>query len=322
MKPFRRSRDFDGRFALTTLQNPNLDVRSMAERMQDARRQAEAQVEAEMAARDAAKPLAPASEYEAVKPSEEPAAQTNPFAANPPTVPEVITPDTIDIDPVLPAIPLIADAVPVSEPAKPQLKKPKPSKSTRARRAKPSVRRRTVASYLPEPELSPLDRHRRKCAICKHRECEGIEEDFINWYGVDHIAKDYRLADHRSIYRHAHATGLMERRRMNIRFAAESLVEQANSVTPTGDTVLRAIRTCTRINDRGEWHEPPSHVIVSSGGRATGENLRSNAYPQPELSAPESAQNILPSHDDIEVLPVIDASIPPSRKFLIDNSRD
>jgi len=31
--------------------------------------------------------------------------------------------------------------------------------------------------------------------------------------------------------------------------------------------VLRAIRMCTRLNDRGEWNEPPSRVIISSGGR-------------------------------------------------------
>jgi hypothetical protein len=39
-------------------------------------------------------------------------------------------------------------------------------------------------------------------------------------------------------------------------------------ITPrTVSHVLRAIRVSARLNDKGEWVEPPSHVVVSSGGR-------------------------------------------------------
>src|ERR1700721_2163703 len=44
MEAFRRKRIIDERFALTTLQNPTLEVRSRDELIEDARRQAEALV--------------------------------------------------------------------------------------------------------------------------------------------------------------------------------------------------------------------------------------------------------------------------------------
>ena len=49
---------------------------------------------------------------------------------------------------------------------------------------------------------------------------------------------------------------------MNLRFATESVVENSADVIPSADALLRAIRVCTRINNRGEQHEPPSQVIV------------------------------------------------------------
>ena len=41
------------------------------------------------------------------------------------------------------------------------------------------------------------------------------------------IAEDHRIGDRQTIYRHAHATGLWNRRRRNLRAALESLIEGA-----------------------------------------------------------------------------------------------
>ena len=177
-------------------------------------------------------------------------------------------------------------AAPTPEPAKRRAKKPKSRKNARATRAIVQCRRRTAAS-LPKRELTPIERHARKCIICKHDQREEIEEDFLQWGHPDSITQTYQLVNYRTIYRHAHATGLMEQRTMNLRFACESVVEHSSAVVPSADALLRAIRMCTRINNRGEWHEPPSHVIVSSGGRINVDNRSVIVQRSPEPSAVE-----------------------------------
>jgi hypothetical protein len=140
----------------------------------------------------------------------------------------------------------------------------------------------------------------------------------------DHICgrrDGYDLEDHRSLYRHAHATGPMVRRRMNLRFAAETLVEESTRATVSGDTVLRAIRTCTRINDRGGWYEPPAHVIVSSGGRVNVDNQVTIVQHSSNLLSPEHVQESLQAHvpiqtastrhqppPEVEILPALEPS--------------
>src|SRR5262249_41210046 len=37
--------------------------------------------------------------------------------------------------------------------------------------------------------------------------------------------------------------------------------------TPSADAIIRAVRVFARVNDDGQWIEPPSHVIFSSGSR-------------------------------------------------------
>ena len=268
MKIFRKSRDADGKFALTTLQNPNFDSGLCLEQLQTVVARAEARVASE-----------------------------DPDATPPPA------------DQIAVSAP-VTETAHVPPPAKPQPKKAKPSKAARTRQAKPLPRRRTVAAYLPKRELTSLERHSRKCAICKHRDRQSIEEDFVNWYKPDNIAADYHLEDYRCLYRRAHATGLLERRRMNLRFAAKTLVEESTCVAASADTVLRAIRMCTRIDDRGEWHEPPSHVIVSSGGRLAPESQQSYLHPAPGLSAREAVNGLLQTPDAVEILPALGAANP------------
>ena len=292
MKPFRRSRDFDGRFALTTLQNPMCEVRSREELIEDARRR-QAQVLVAAGIVGAADARAAAQAFrELAAPSDpvEPAAPSSAVAAAPSNVVEVEPCDALEV-----ASPDIADAAapdaveataPAPEPAKRRAKKPKSRKTARASRAIVQCRRRTACS-LPKPELTPLERHSRKCIICKHPQRESIEEDFLNWGHPDYITKTYRLVDYHTIYRHAQATGLMQQRTMNVRFAVESVLEHSANVVPSADALLRAVRMCTRINNRGEWHEPPSHVIVSSGGRINVDNRSVIVQPSSEPSAPE-----------------------------------
>ena len=109
----------------------------------------------------------------------------------------------------------------------------------------------------------PVDsRHRRKCSICRHPDREEIEQEFVNWHGVWHLAKQYHIDDHRSIYRHAAATGLIERRRANMRWALDSILECAPGKV-TADSVIRAIRAHACLTDDNRWVEPASRVEFS-----------------------------------------------------------
>ena len=105
-------------------------------------------------------------------------------------------------------------------------------------------------------------RHSRLCVICNHPDRAAIEFDFLNWRNPGDIVQSYRFRGLSTIYRHAHATGLFAKRRLNLRFAMERIVERVNEVPVTANAVIRAARAVSRINDSGEWVDPPSRLIV------------------------------------------------------------
>ncbi len=87
----------------------------------------------------------------------------------------------------------------------------------------------------------------------------------MHWHSIGDIAEEYDVS-RSAIYRHAYALTLFSRRNRHLRFALGHLVERVQDVEPTADSVVRAIHAFARINDEGEWIEPPARVIVSSGG--------------------------------------------------------
>jgi hypothetical protein len=108
---------------------------------------------------------------------------------------------------------------------------------------------------------SALARHRRKCSVCRHRDRDAIEQDFLSWRSPDQIAANYGIADHSSIYRHAHATGLFDRRALTIRLALCPIVEQAMTVEVTANSVIRAIELLAKLDADGRMTPPTKHVI-------------------------------------------------------------
>jgi hypothetical protein len=58
-----------------------------------------------------------------------------------------------------------------------------------------------------------MGHHERKCAICHQPKRADPQEDFFNWRNAELICKQYALPNYRTIYRHARATGLYQRRR-------------------------------------------------------------------------------------------------------------
>ena len=130
-----------------------------------------------------------------------------------------------------------------------------------------------------------LGRHAAKCRVCNHPDRLAIEFDFLNWRNPFEIAKSYRLGSLSTIYRHAHATGLFDRRRLNLRFALERIVERVGEVPVTASAVIRAVRAITRMNDAGEWIEPPPHVVISRGAPSASRTVLRDGPPQPPRPA-------------------------------------
>jgi len=136
-------------------------------------------------------------------------------------------------------------------------------KKSRSKRKASRARRRTAKAAGPPKRLSRLELHQAHCGICGNELQEEIDECFVNWECVSQIAGDYEL-DRSALYRHAHATGLFPRRDRNIRRALSHIIHEADRVQVTADSVVRAVKIFAHINARGEWVNPPTHVVFSS----------------------------------------------------------
>lgn len=128
-----------------------------------------------------------------------------------------------------------------------------------------SVSRRSESSVASDqPKSDPnLARHARKCAICNHPDREFIEEDFVAWRSEAFLCRVYTLPSPSSIYRHASATGLLARRRRNLRGVAERIMENVNGATVTASAVLRAMRIFASITEDGQWADVPRRSVVT-----------------------------------------------------------
>jgi hypothetical protein len=124
------------------------------------------------------------------------------------------------------------------------------------------------------PARASLQRHARKCHICHHPQRAEIEEDFLNWQGPNEIVSDYKLPHYSVIYRHANALGLRGRRNENIRTVLDILVEQAETVRVTGNTILRAMRAYSCLKDDGTWVEVPKKVIYQTDRKTAAASRR------------------------------------------------
>jgi hypothetical protein len=115
------------------------------------------------------------------------------------------------------------------------------------RRAQPltSEAQRSLLS----PRHPNLARHARKCSICNHAQREAIEDDFFRWDDP--------------LYRHAEATGLLARRRRNLRGVAERVLENVDDAKISGNTILRAMRIFAHVTEDGQWIEPPKESLVT-----------------------------------------------------------
>ena len=140
-------------------------------------------------------------------------------------------------------------------------------------------------------------RHARKCCICRHPRREEIEADYLFWRNPRQIMREYELAHHAAIYRHAHATGLAGRRRENAHAALDSIVEQVDDVQVTGDMILRAMRAYSCLTSKGRWINPPKRIIHHLTPKAAPTTETSHDTRTPQNSAqPKTARPRKPTH--------------------------
>jgi len=105
-------------------------------------------------------------------------------------------------------------------------------------------------------------RHEARCLICAHKEREEIEQSFVAWVSPAKIAEEHGVSRD-GVYRHAHAFGLMEKRRRNVRAALERIIEKAGEVEVNAASVVSAVSAYARINSRGEWVERAETVNLN-----------------------------------------------------------
>ena len=106
--------------------------------------------------------------------------------------------------------------------------------------------------------------HQRRCIICHHPDREEIEEMFLHWFSPATIYRRFLLKDRYSIYRHAHATDLYQRRRRNLRCALENIIERSDECPISSNGIVRAIKAYCSLTTAGEWVEPASRVVYQT----------------------------------------------------------
>jgi hypothetical protein len=134
-----------------------------------------------------------------------------------------------------------------------------------------------------------LSQHQRCCTICRHPDREAIEEAFLQWRSPHHLAREFKLSCRTTIYRHANALGLFAKRRRNLRAALENVIEESETIHPTGTELIAAVRAMTCLKDSGDWVEPPTTRRVLAGA-ALGQAVAAAISVSSDLplSAPES----------------------------------
>jgi len=126
------------------------------------------------------------------------------------------------------------------------------------------------------PKRKPVSigRHRRNCSICAHSQKDEIEAHFVSWRSPAAVAEHYGLADRASVYRHANALGLFDKRRRNVRLALERIIEKAGEIEVTASAVVSAIQVYSKINSAGQWIDPIEQVTMRKlYDRMTGQEL-------------------------------------------------
>jgi|HubBroStandDraft_6_1064221.scaffolds.fasta_scaffold298892_2 hypothetical protein len=96
-----------------------------------------------------------------------------------------------------------------------------------------------------------LKRHSRNCRVCRSTDREQIESDFIAWRPQSEIAKQFGLGSRLTVFRHAQALGLLQKRDANIRAAIASFIERGMRVKVTAQSFVAACSVLSKLDAEG-----------------------------------------------------------------------
>jgi hypothetical protein len=148
--------------------------------------------------------------------------------------------------------------------------------------------------------------HCIRCTICRHPHRATIEHDYLHWHSPERIAREYTTFNASAIYRHVRATGLNAQRRRNAIRSLEFIIEKAESIVPTANEIINAVRACSRLNQQGQWIEPPKRYIFTHTDEHgnplpthTEDAAKSNSQPETphvtNVTSPKISQNQSPT---------------------------
>ena len=92
-------------------------------------------------------------------------------------------------------------------------------------------------------------RHSRNCRVCRSKDREQIEEDFVAWRPQTEIAKQFGLGSRLTVFRHAQALGLFPKRDANIRAAISNFIERGMRVKVAAQGFVSACQLLSKYPD-------------------------------------------------------------------------
>ena len=156
---------------------------------------------------------------------------------------------------------------------------PEPEPIKKRKRLKKKRQRHKTVTEEPQPPSPAM--HEAQCMICNSEYREEMDELFVNWHNVSEIAREYNTPRRTRLSPRARRSDYFRIRDRNLRRSLGLIIHRAETVPClTVDSVIRAVRTLAHINETGEWVNPPTHVIVSSG---TAVRANKTAPAAPEL---------------------------------------
>ncbi len=177
-----------------------------------------------------------------------------------------------------------SDVEPISQPApkaRPKSKSRRRSRGTgKPACASSPTSTETEALDVDDSALPSIERHSRKCNICRHSERQSIDEAFLHWRSPATITHCFGIPSETTIYAHAHAFNLFAQRKRNLQSALGNIIEDLELRHFAGSEMLDAIRALAHINENGRWVHPASKSeVIYSMQRLPAAQTAQPAYP-------------------------------------------
>jgi hypothetical protein len=176
-------------------------------------------------------------------------------------------------------------SLPSSSPDDDELTAPPTPKPRPKTRKSPKSKAKSRVRGPKRPQPTPLERHARKCSICRHPLRQMIEEAFLHWRSPQTIMHCFDIQTETTIYHHAHAFNFFALRNRNLQSALANIVETIDTCDFTGAEMLDAVRALAHLSEDGRWiHSTSKSEFMNSMQRL------------PAVAGLPAAQPALPAH--------------------------